>query len=413
MNIGIFGAGISGLHLALRLQQFGVDTTVYSTKTLDQMRAGPPVNFVGRFGRTRARERALGVAHHWAFPGWEMETLRMTIAARPPLKFEADLARPASAVDFRIYLPQLLEDYAARGGSVVTGPIEAQDIHRRSAVHDLVVVASGNRSIGELFPRDATRSAFTQPQRRIYAGLYHGIANAATPGADYQIVPGAGEILRYPFLSPAGKVSILGFEAVPGGGFEHLTRLPHAEDPVGFQRALLDTLATYAPDLRARIADHEFGLARPIDAMQGAVTPVVRQGWAALEDGKYAIAIGDAWVVNDPLTGQGANLGSHCAFQLAEAIGSDPPFDQRFCEAVEAKMWFQALAVTEWTTMFLQPPPAYLQCLFFAAATDERVAHAFLNNFDNPPAMWNAIASADRAASFLARVTGQPLARAS
>jgi hypothetical protein len=35
----------------------------------------------------------------------------------------------------------------------------------------------------------------------------------------------------------------------------------------------------------------------------------VRAGWAALPGGKYAMAMGDAWVVNDPVTGQGANLG--------------------------------------------------------------------------------------------------------
>lgn len=412
MNIGIFGAGISGLHLALRLQQAGVDTTLYSAKTPEQMSGGGPANFVARFGRVRARERALGVAHHWNLPGWEIDALRMTLGADASLAMAADLIQPGSAVDFRLYLPRLLADYQDRGGAVVIGPIEAADVHRRANAHDLLVVASGSKSISELFPRDPDRSVHTQPQRRICAGLYRGVANAPTPGADYHIVPGVGEIFTYPFYSITGKVNLVGFEALPGGAFDHLVIVDRHQDQAGFERAVLDTLATHAPHLRARISDRDFGLARPIDALQGAVTPVVRHGWASLGGGRYAIAVGDAWVVNDPLTGQGANLGSHCAFQLADAILADAPFDERFCQAAEAKMWFQAAAVTGWTTLFLAPPPPYLQQLLGAAAMDERVAHAFLNNFNDPPAMWNAIASPDRAAAFLARVRGESLAQA-
>jgi len=40
MSVGIVGAGISGLHLALRMQQPGVPATVYSGLTPEAMRAG-------------------------------------------------------------------------------------------------------------------------------------------------------------------------------------------------------------------------------------------------------------------------------------------------------------------------------------------------------------------------------------
>ena len=60
-TIGITGAGYSGLTLALRLQQLGIDTTVYVEATPDAMRSGRLPNTVGRFGTTVARERSLGI----------------------------------------------------------------------------------------------------------------------------------------------------------------------------------------------------------------------------------------------------------------------------------------------------------------------------------------------------------------
>ncbi len=406
MNIGIIGSGISGLQLALRLQQFGVETTVYSQRTAEEQRAGRPANFVNRFGRTRDRERALGVAH-WDFPDWESHTIRLTFG---PQRLRADLEQPASGVDFRVYLPRLLEDYTARGGTVVIGPVEAGDVHRHAERHDLVVVASGGRSIAELFPRDPGRSPYTAPQRRICAGLFHGVGPADRPGVDYHISPGAGEIFSYPFYSLAGKVTLLGFEAVPGGPLEPLTHFPAEEDPAGYRRAVLDVLAEHMPALRERVDEAEFALTRPLDALRGAVTPVVRHGWSTLDNGRHAVAVGDAWVVNDPITAQGANLGAECAFLLADAIRAADRFDERFCRATEARLWSAARPVVEWTNAFLQPPPPHVLSVLRTATTDDRVAHAFVNGFNDPRAMWDSLATPDQAAAFLAGTGAQPLA---
>lgn len=410
MHIGIIGAGISGLQLALRLQQSGVDTTVHSTRTAAELRAGRPVNTVNRFGRTRARERRLGV-DHWNFPDWESHTIRLTIGH--DLRLRAGLDHPASGVDFRVYLPQLMEDYTSRGGRVVIGPVEPADITRYAASHDLVVVATGDRSARELFPRDPKRSPYTEPQRRVCAGLFQGVAAAESPGVDYHITPGVGEIFSYPFYSIAGKVTLIGFEAVPGGALEPLTHLPAEEDPEAYRQAVLDVLATHVPALRERVVEAEFGLARPTDALRGAITPVVRHGWSTLDTGKYAVAIGDAWVTNDPITAQGANLGSECAFLLADAIESATHFDESFCRATESTLWESARGIVEWTNAFMQPPPPHVLTLFRAAATDPRVAHAFVNNFNNPRAMWDSLASPDQTAAFLSRIRTEPLVEAS
>lgn len=51
------------------------------------------------------------------------------------------------------------------------------------------------------------------------------------------------------------------------------------------------------------------------------------------------MALGDGWIANDPPTGQGANLGGHCAWILGRRIVEDLAYDEWFCRGVERGMW--------------------------------------------------------------------------
>jgi 2-polyprenyl-6-methoxyphenol hydroxylase-like FAD-dependent oxidoreductase len=63
-GIGIVGAGVAGLHLALYLQKHALPVTLYAEKTAEQQRSGRLANAAAHWANTRARERALGV-NHW------------------------------------------------------------------------------------------------------------------------------------------------------------------------------------------------------------------------------------------------------------------------------------------------------------------------------------------------------------
>jgi 2-polyprenyl-6-methoxyphenol hydroxylase-like FAD-dependent oxidoreductase len=397
-DIGILGAGISGLHLALRLQQRGVASTLYAERTPEELAAGPPANLAVRFEHTRARERELGVAP-WDAPEHGMSGANFAAPGDPPLGFRGRLKRPGSAVDFRVYLPRLMSDYAERGGVIEYLAPDAESINRLAPRHDLVVVASGRRSVAELFPRDPGRSPYAEPQRMITAGLFHGIARDPRDGLHFQLCPEVGEIFSIRLLTRDGPLAGINIEAIPGGPLEYLSQLSPAD---GLGRAVLKELAEHAPALRERADEREFDLAGPNDLLQGAITPTVRTGWAVLTEGKYCVAVGDAWVVNDPVTGQGANLGSHSAFVLAEEILAGPPYDEAFCRKAEARMWEFARPVTEWTNAFLQPPPPHALAVLGAASQDQRVADAFVNNFNDPVAQWAALGTPEGAAAWLA-----------
>lgn len=404
-SIGIIGSGIAGLQLGLFLQQHGIPVTIYSDRTPEQLRRGRLPNTVGRAEHTQQRERALGT-HHWERPDFRLSSLHVRINADPPLVFRGDMSWAASFVDMRLYQPALLEDFAGRGGTVAIGPVQASDLPALAARHDLVVVASGRASLTELFPRIPERSPFTEPLRLVCSGLYRGIAYPDPLGMALTIAPGHGEIFQAPFLSAAGDVSALLIEAVPGQGLQPIVERRYEDDPRGFDALVLDLLRQYAPTVYDRVDRPEFGLTGPLDVLQGAITPTVRRGYAPLGDGaraRYAVAIGDVHILNDPVVGQGANAASHAAWVLGEEILAGGPFDEPFCRRVEDRIWEYASAVTAWTNAAMLPPPPHAQAIFGAAAECQAVADAIAESFDDPPQIWAALESPAGAAAFLAR----------
>jgi hypothetical protein len=66
-------------------------------------------------------------------------------------------------------------------------------------------------------------------------------------------------------------------------------------------------------------------------------------------------------------------------------------------------MWRYAEGVTRWTNASLAPPPPHVVELLSAAGADKAVADALVDAYDDPPAMWRALATPERAATFLAR----------
>lgn len=406
-SIGIVGTGISGLQLALTLQKAGVDTTVYAERTLDEMRRARLPNAVGRFHPTVERERALGV-DHWSGSVADSVALHISILDTP-IALVGYLAREFSGVDFRIYLPRLLEDYAERGGHVVFGPRTPDDVVAGIAGHDLTVVASGRDSVKAFFPRDPRRSVLSAPQRIICAALCRGVTPLQPRGSSISIVPGVGEIFTFRFLSPHGLVAAITVEAVPGGPIAPIAHVSYDEDPAAFESLMIDLLREYAPEAYARVDRAEFAVTGPKDVLQGAITPTVRRPYCEIDPGRYVMAVGDAFVVNDPIAGQGANLGSASAAILAEAICQDVAFDELFCRDVARKMWAVAEPVTNFSNSLMQPPQPHVEAIFEAANQHQSIADAFCGKWAYPADMWRAIATPERAAAFLAAAGAPPM----
>lgn len=281
-----------------------------------------------------------------------------------------------------------MADFQERGGEIVTGKITAADVAALAANHDLMVVAVGRAGLGDLFPRLADQSPYDGPQRRVFAGLFRGIRPPSPFSMGFNIVPGQGEIFENQFLTLDGYASGLLIEAIPGGALEHLTHLHYEDDPAAFNAAVLSVVRDHVPATYARVDPATFALMRGLDTLSGSVTPIVRRGWAPLAGGKFALAVGDARITHDPLTGQGANAASRGAFSLGELVvaraRAGGQFDEALCASTEQHLRDDAREVTEWSSAFLQPPPPHAIGLLVAAAQNQAVANAFADNFNHP-----------------------------
>lgn len=401
-GIGIVGAGVAGLHLGMLLRRQGVPVTLYSERAPQQLSSGRLPNAVAHHHVTISRERALGV-EHWDAGEFGYGVHHHYLGGPSPARFIGRFSAPSRAVDQRMLLPRLVHDFCDAGGTFehrTITPAEVEELARR---HDLVVIATGRGGLSELFPRRADLSPFDRPQRRLCVGLYAGIAPAEPRGVTLSIAPGHGELIEIPMLSFTGQVSALLFEAVPGGAFEAIAACSYDADPAAFHRLVLETLREHHPSVHERVDPARFGLTRPLDLLQGAITPGIREDFAMLPSGRPVIAVGDAHAVVDPVVGQGANCASYSAWELGQQILDDPHFDERFCREVAARRRNLVRATTDWTNLMLSsPPPQHLQDLLGAMATTPAVADEFTENFNHPDRQWDILATPERTRAYLA-----------
>lgn len=406
-HVGIVGSGIAGLHLGLSLRASGHAATIYAERTAEAERARRLPNMVARNGVTRARERQLAI-DHWDLPEYDMGEIAVRVGGPHPIAFSGRMPA-AQAVDMRLYVARLLENFADRGGEVVVRAVCEDDLEGLSIRHDLVVVATGRAHLSRLFPRVAAHSPFTAPQRLAIGGLFRGIAPSEPRSLEVNVSPGHGEILVVPIQSFEPGLTGLGVLAAAGGQFDVLRHRRYDGDPGGFIGAVLELLRVHAPVVHARVDPGTFGPARPQDLCYAAITPTVRRGFVVLPNGRPIVALGDAHVVIDPITGQGANNAVRAAEILGAAIDGAGAFDVRFCEQAERDICAYVVPVSDAANARVQPPSPEFRALLGAAARNQAVADAYGDGYCHPDRFWAIASSAERTAAFL-RACDEPAA---
>ncbi|WP_028138798.1 styrene monooxygenase subunit StyA [Bradyrhizobium japonicum] len=403
-NVGIVGAGIAGLHLALYLQKHGVDATVITDRPPEEYRDMRLLNTVAHHHATLAREDYLGV-NHWTDPKDHYYYHDHVFNFPQPLRFRGDFSKPSRAVDYRIYLPALMQDFTNRGGKIEYRRIEERDIRPLVARFDLLVVSTGKGPLGQLFSYRPEHTPYSQPQRRLCVGLYTGVRQPDPMNVTLSVSPGHGEMIVIPTITFGGIANALLMENVPGGDMEELATLSYDEDPKHFIRVLLGKLEKHHPTTYDRIDTARFDLAQPQDLLQGGVVPTVRNTVVEFDDGKCAIALGDVHAVVDPMMGQGANVASYAAFVLGEEIVNADALDARLCETIDLKRQDRVLAASRWTNVMLQPPTEALGMLIGAMSQNQALADEFTENFNYPERQWDRISTPQRIRSWIDRMS--------
>ncbi|MFN0156256.1 MAG: styrene monooxygenase/indole monooxygenase family protein [Gaiella sp.] len=407
-KITIVGGGQSGLQLGIGLLQGGWDVTVVTDRSPEQIMNGRVTSSQCMFANALDHERALGI-DFWddtcpPVEGISVSVPHPEIAGTKAIEFSSRLDRPALSVDQRIKFPRWMEHFEASGGKLVLREASVADLETYADQSDLVVVAAGKGDIAKMFERDAERSQFDQPMRALALTYVTGM----TPRPEYSAVcfnlcPGVGEYFVFPAETIGGGCEIMVFEGVPGGPMDCWADVSTPEEHLAKSKWILDTFFPWEGE-RCRSVE----LTDPLGTLAGRFPPTVRKPVGTLPSGRHVLGMADAVLLNDPITGQGSNNAAKGAAVYLQRIleRGDGPFDAAWMQGTFEELWAYAKDVVNWTNALLLPPPPHVLEMLGAACGDQRIAHRFVNGFDDPRDYATWFMTPDGARAYLDELAG-------
>ncbi|MEV4439429.1 styrene monooxygenase/indole monooxygenase family protein [Streptomyces sp. NPDC049577] len=406
-RIAIVGAGQAGLQLALGLRAAGYEVTVVSARAPEELRTGRVMSTQLMYGPALALERAAGL-NLWDGAVPRIDGVCLATVSPPGSvvrTITAPLDAPAQSVDQRVKTARWLELLSERGGRVEYRSLAPEELAPLAAAHDLTVVATGAGPLSRIFGRDERHSPFDGPRRVVACVYVHGMAPyQQLPPSCLRMCsfPEIGEFFVLPALTGSGACHILLWEGVPGGPLDCWRET--GSDPGALLARSRELLATYAPWEAALLSGAE-----PTDAgagLAGAVSPIVRHPVAEVGDGLHVLGMADAVVLNDPISGQGANNAARSAAHYLASIlqRGDAAFDRAWMHEAFAAYWEHARHVNAFTNLLLSPLPEHVRRLLTAAAEHPDIAHRYVNGFADPAGYREWLMDADRAEAVLAAV---------
>ncbi|MGW8392278.1 styrene monooxygenase/indole monooxygenase family protein [Pseudoduganella sp. HUAS MS19] len=409
-KIAIVGSGQAGLPLALGLLAKGYGVTVASNRTPGDIQNGRVMSSQCMFDASLQIERDLSL-NYWddACPAVDGIGLTVPNPAAPQEKlidWSARLDRPAQAVDQRIKVPAWMEEFVKRGGKLLIEDVGIKELERLAAENDLVLMAAGKGEIARMFERDADRSVFDKPQRALALTYVNGLHPAPEYSrVAFNLIPGVGEYFVFPALTTSGPCDIMVFEGVPGGPMdcwrEIKSPLAHLEQSLHLLRAFLPWEAERARHVELTDAN---------GILAGSFAPTVRKPVATLPSGNLVFGLGDAVVINDPITGQGSNNATKAARVYLDAIlaHGGRPYTRNWMEQTFERFWEYGEKVVTWTNSLLCPPPPHVLDLLGAAGNCPPLASAVANGFNNPPDYFPWWVDANACERFVAQKMANP-----
>lgn len=400
-RVAIIGAGQSGLQLALGLLQNGYEVTLLSDRTGEEIRNGRVMSSQCMFDSALQTERDLHL-NLWEPECPKVEAISFSVpgpANAKTIDWSARLDAHAQAVDQRIKMPGWMEQFQNKGGELIVKEAQIADVGAYARSHDLTILSTGKGKLGSLFTRDASRSPYDQPQRAL-ALTYVKNMRPREQGAAvcFSLIPGVGEYFVFPALTTSGPCEIMVFEGIPGGPMDCWADVKTAEQHLVKSKWILEKFLPWEAErcLNVELTD-ENGI------LTGAVTPVVRKPVATLPSGLHVLGLGDAVVLNDPITGQGSNNAAKSADIYLQSIleHGERQADHEWMQQTFDRYWSgYARWVTEWTNLLLNPPPHIVKILECAGRLRE-VSEAVVNGFDDPRSLFPWFMEAEQAEAFL------------
>jgi flavin reductase (DIM6/NTAB) family NADH-FMN oxidoreductase RutF len=384
-RVVIIGAGQSGMQLALGLQGAGHEVTVVSNRTAQEIHDGPVMSSQCMFETALQAERDLGL--DW----WEqncpaVEGIGLTVPGpgnSKAIDWVARLDGHAKSVDQRVKVSAWMNEFAKRGGELMIREAGIDELEACARNHDLVVVASGKGEISAFFVRDGSKSPFDKPQRALALTYVKGMRpRQPFSRVCFNLIPGTGEYFVFPALTTTGPCEIMVFEGILGGPMDCWNDVKTPQEHLAKSRWILDTFLPWeAERCRDIVLTDDNGI------LVGRITPTVRKPVAKLPSGRAIFGMADAVVLNDPITGQGANNAAKCADIYLKSIleHEGKPFDPEWMQQTFDRYWKgYAQWVTDWTNSLLAAPRPHMLKILQSAGHMGSVASTIVNGFDDP-----------------------------
>jgi 2-polyprenyl-6-methoxyphenol hydroxylase-like FAD-dependent oxidoreductase len=406
-KVAVVGAGQAGLQLALGLLRQGSEVTAVSNRTAEDIAAGRVMSSQCMFDAALQTERDLGL-DSWAAECPDVDGIAFAIPGPDggkAMDWMGLLDAPAQSVDQRVKVPGWMREFERSGGNLVIEEADVAALERYADSHDLVIVAAGKGQVTELFERDAEKSPYDAPQRALALTYVTGLRPRPEHSAVcFNLIPGVGEYFVFPALTTTGPCEIMVFEGVPGGPMDCWDDVTTPEQHLARSKEILEQFLPWEAE---RAADVK--LTDDNGVLAGRLAPVVRKPVAALPSGRHVLGMGDAVVLNDPITGQGSNNAAKTAEIYLKAIldHGQRAFDEEWMQQAFDRYWLgYAHWVVTWTNAMLAPPPPHVLSLLGAAQQVPAIASRFVNGFNNPPDFGDWFLDPDKAAAYLAEVGG-------
>lgn len=412
-SITIVGAGQSGLQLAIALIGHGYEIRVVSDRTGAQIAAGRVTSSQCMFDAALNNERKVDL-DFWADEVPNVDGVSLAIPAPPDspaagtkaISWSALLDAPAQSVDQRVKIPRFIDEFVRRGGEFIIEEAGVADLERYTRESDLVIVAAGKGEIAKAFARDDRRCTFDTPQRALALTYVHGM----TPRPEftavcYNVIPAIGEYFAFPALTLSGPCEIMVFEGVPGGPMDRWGGVGSPEEHLEHSKQILRTFVPWEAERCENLT-----LTDDLGIVSGRFPPTVRHPVATLPSGAHVLGMADVVVLNDPITGQGANNASKCAASYLTSIldHGDRPFDRDFMQATFERYWDYAYYVSTWTNFMLTPPPPHVIELLAAAEQKPEIATRFARGFDNARDFFDWYMEPELAKAYLSDLVASP-----
>jgi hypothetical protein len=314
-----------------------------------------------------------------------------------------------------------MKDFAAQGGKIEIESVTVKRLDEIAAAHELTIVAAGRGEIADLFERDAERSIYDRPQRKltmiITTGGKLGFDGVPFLPVKFNFFAPFGESFYVPYFhQDHGPCWNMLMEAKPGGPLDKFDGCKSGEQAVEiFKQVMKVTIPwdyPWAKDMQ--LADRHGWLT-------GGVTPVVRKPVGRLPSGRIVTPLGDTAMSLDPIGGQGANNGNKMARNLVESIiaRQDLPFDEAWMAETFERFYNQTGGITyTFNNLLLEPITAPGKKLLIAqygsdgrrrgANGRQRIADAFIDNFDDANGLTPSFVNSTKAHATIREKTGKP-----